>query len=69
MDFFLWGHIKALIYTLPFDSEEDLSAGTIKAAATIRQQPGIFKCTHQSLLHQCWCRLCIKMGGRMFELV
>ena len=24
MDFFLWGHIKALIYTSPVDSEEDL---------------------------------------------
>jgi hypothetical protein len=24
MDFFLWGHIKALIYKSPVDSEEDL---------------------------------------------
>jgi hypothetical protein len=32
MDFFLWGHIKSLIYTSPFDSEEDL---IVEAAATI----------------------------------
>jgi hypothetical protein len=42
MDFFLLGHIKALIYMLPVDSEEVLFAHIIKAAATIRQQPAIF---------------------------
>jgi len=50
MDFFLWGHIKALFYMLPVDFEEDLSAHIIEAAGTIRQQPGIFECTRQSLL-------------------
>jgi hypothetical protein len=50
MDFFLWGHIKALIYMLPVDSEEDLIAHIVEAAATIKQQPGIFECTCQSLL-------------------
>jgi len=48
MDFFLWGHIKALIYTLPVDSEEELIACIVDAAATIRQQPGIFECTSLS---------------------
>jgi len=32
--FFLWDHIKALIYTLPVDSEEDLIAHTVEAAGT-----------------------------------
>jgi len=32
------------------DSEEDFIAHIIEAAATIRQQPGIFECTLQSLL-------------------
>jgi hypothetical protein len=50
MDFFLWGHIKALIYILPVDSEEDLIAHIVEAAATIRQQPGSFERTCQSLL-------------------
>jgi hypothetical protein len=35
-------HIKALIYTLPVDSEEDLIARTVEAVAAIRQHPGIF---------------------------
>jgi len=35
------GHIKALIYTSPVDSVEHLTA-RIEAAATIRQEFGIF---------------------------
>ena len=42
IDFFLWGHIKALIYMSPVGSEEDLIAHIVEAAASIRQQPGIF---------------------------
>jgi len=55
MDFFLLGHIKALIYMLPVDSEEALMAHIIKAVATIRQQRGTFECTHQSLLCHLGC--------------
>jgi len=65
MDFFLWGNIKALIYMLSIDFEEDLIARIVEAAATIRQQPGIFKCTRQSLQHRC--RLCIEVGGHTLE--
>jgi hypothetical protein len=46
MVFFLWGHTKALIYTLPFDSEEVLVAHIVEAAAAWH-----FEHTHQSLLH------------------
>ena len=34
MDFFLWGHFKALIYSSPVDFIEDLIACLVKAAAT-----------------------------------
>jgi len=34
MVFFLWGHIKALIYTSPVDSEEDLIVRIVEAAGT-----------------------------------
>jgi len=50
MDFFPSGHIKALIYKSPVDSEEEFTARIVEAAATIRQQPGISERTHQSLL-------------------
>jgi hypothetical protein len=41
--FFVWGHIKALIYTPPVDSEEDLIIRIFEVAANIRQQPGTFE--------------------------
>jgi hypothetical protein len=47
------------------DSEEDLIARIVEAAANIRQKPGIFEHTRQSLLHRC--QLCIEVGGRTFE--
>jgi hypothetical protein len=64
-DFFLWGHIKALIYTTPIDSEEGVTARIVVAAATIRQQTGIFERKLQSLL-RC-SRLCIEVGCHTFE--
>jgi hypothetical protein len=65
MDFLLWGHIKALTYTSPVDSEKDLLARVVESAATIRQQPCIFERTCQSLLFRL--RLCIEVAGRTFE--
>jgi hypothetical protein len=65
MGFFLWGHTKALIYTSPVDSEAHLITRIVEAAATFRQEPGIFGGTRQSLL-RC-CQLCIEAGGRTFE--
>jgi hypothetical protein len=49
----------------PVDYEEDRLACIVEAAATIRQQPGIFERTRQSLLHRC--QLCIKVGGHTVE--
>jgi hypothetical protein len=34
MGFFMWDHIKAPIYMLPVDSEGDLIAYIVEAAAT-----------------------------------
>jgi len=65
MEFLLWGHIKALIYMLPVDSEEDLIAHIVEAAATIRQQLGIFERTCQSLL---CCRLILRLVAIRFNI-
>ena len=46
--FFLWGHTEALIYMLLVEVEEKLIARIVEAAATIRQQSGIFECTSVS---------------------
>ena len=65
IDFSLWGHIKALIYTTPVDSEEDLLAPIVEAAATIRQQPGTLGHIQLSVL--CCCLLYIEDSGHTFE--
>jgi hypothetical protein len=49
----------------PIDTEVALITSSAEAAGTIRQQPGIFGSTRQSLL--CRCRLCIEVSGRKFE--
>jgi hypothetical protein len=53
-----------LIIMSPVDSKEDFIAHIVKAAATIRNKPGIFE-PYQPL--QCCHQLCIKIGGRTFE--
>jgi hypothetical protein len=65
IDVFLQAHITTLIYMLPIDSEEDLIARVVEAAATMGQQPGIFEHTRQSQLHRCW--VSVEVSGCTFE--
>jgi hypothetical protein len=67
MDFFLWGHVQTLIDMLSVDTEEYLIVHITEGVATVRQQPGIFECTRQSLLH--CCQLCIEVDGHTLEHV
>ncbi|GBN34306.1 hypothetical protein AVEN_257911-1 [Araneus ventricosus] len=36
LDFFLWGHLKSLVYESPIDSDEDLVARISVAAGAVR---------------------------------
>ncbi|GFV46602.1 uncharacterized protein TNCV_4121 [Trichonephila clavipes] len=47
LDFFLWGHIKSLVYSSPVDSNE--VARIAVAAGEIREMPGVFVNVRQSL--------------------
>jgi hypothetical protein len=60
MDLFLWGYMKALIYTSPVHSEEARIARIFVTAAI-----WLFERPRQSLL--CRCRLCIEDVGHIFE--
>jgi hypothetical protein len=60
-----YGANKTLTCTSLVDSEVDLIARIVQAAATIRQQPDIFERKHQTLL-PCF-RLCIEVGDHIFE--
>jgi hypothetical protein len=59
--------MKTVILSLTVNYEEDLIARVAEAAQTIRQKPGIFERTRQSLLYRC--RLFIEVGGLTFEHV
>ncbi|KAG8260294.1 hypothetical protein J6590_100220, partial [Homalodisca vitripennis] len=36
IDFYLWGHMKQLVYTTPIQNEMDLVARVVEAAAVIQ---------------------------------
>jgi hypothetical protein len=41
LDFYLWGHLKALVYAAPLDNEEALHHRSVHACQTIRIYPGV----------------------------
>jgi hypothetical protein len=61
LDFFLWGYMKVLIYSLPVDLEEDHIGHIVEAVATTRQKLHFFKHALQSLLYRR--QLCIEVRG------
>lgn len=66
LDFFLWGHLKHLVYsTATVDSPEDLRARIIASCDTIRHTHGIFERVRQSLRRRI--EACIDAGGRHFQ--
>lgn len=65
LDFFLWGHMKSLVYETPVESEENLIARIAVAAGDISDNPRIVGQVHRSLEKRC--RLCIAENGRHFE--
>ena len=41
LDFYLWGHLKALVYATPVPDEEIHRARIVEGCDTIRHSPGI----------------------------
>lgn len=65
LDFFLWGHMKALVYGTPVESEMDLVARIAEAAAIIRENVNIFEQVRQSVVQRF--RMCNRVNGHQFE--
>ncbi|GFX97010.1 uncharacterized protein TNCV_1997421 [Trichonephila clavipes] len=61
LDFFLWGHMKSLVYASPVDSDESLVARIAITAGDIREMPGVFANVRHSLRWRC--EACIFAGG------
>lgn len=65
LDFYLWGHMKSLVYETPVESEMDLVARVAVAAGDIAQDRRMLS-RWQGSLHR-RCQTCIEVGGRHFE--
>ncbi|KAJ8942137.1 hypothetical protein NQ318_021645 [Aromia moschata] len=64
-DFYLWGHMKQLVYSKPVNSIEELTARIRVAAETIREDPTVFGRVRASLERRA--RDCIDNNGLQFQ--
>lgn len=64
LDFYVWGHMKTLVYSTPVTDEQDLVA-RIVAAAALLQERNEFRAVRQSLSNRF--TLCNQMRGGHFE--
>lgn len=65
LDFFLWGHMKTLVYDTPVESEMDLIGRVVAAAGDVADDQPMLSRVQQSFVKRC--QLCIDTGGRHFE--
>lgn len=65
LDFFLWGHLKNLVYETPVTSQEELVARIVAAAGKIQDDTDMLNRVTQSLARRYMA--CIAVGGRSFE--
>jgi hypothetical protein len=64
-DFYLWGHLKTLVYAAPVDNEKALHHRIADACQTIRNYPGIFARMRRAMMRRV--EACIESHGRHFE--
>lgn len=65
MDFYLWGHLKSTVYSVPITDEQQLWQRIVEGCNQIRNTPGIFQRIRQS-----WRRrinMCLEMNGGHME--
>lgn len=65
LDYFLWGHLKSLVYRTPVQNIEDLRNRIFESCSIIKQTPGIFERVRQSMLRRI--DVCIAVGGAHFQ--
>ncbi|GFY32227.1 uncharacterized protein TNCV_3557351 [Trichonephila clavipes] len=65
IDYFLFGHMKGIVYASPVDSDEALVARIAVVAGDIWEVPEVFDNARQSLRRRC--QACILAGGCSFE--
>lgn len=65
LDFFLWGHLKTLVYKTPVNTLEDLRERIVASCETIRNTPGIFQRVRNSMRRRA--EACLLSEGGHFQ--
>ncbi|KAJ4437962.1 hypothetical protein ANN_13901 [Periplaneta americana] len=65
LDFYLWGHLKSLVYSSPVPDLESLRNRIVACSEDIRNTPGVRDRVRRSMRHRC--EVCIQEGGGHFE--
>jgi hypothetical protein len=64
-DFFLWGHLKQIVYETPVNTIEELTVRVNNAAESNRRNSDMLVRTQVSMARRA--QACIDNGGRHFE--
>ena len=65
LDYYLWGHLKALVYRTPIQDVQSLPARIMAGCKTIRNTPGILQRIRDSIRRRV--DACINADGGHFE--
>ncbi|KAJ4426739.1 hypothetical protein ANN_26538 [Periplaneta americana] len=65
IDFYLWGHLKSLLYSSPVPHMESLRNRIVAGCEEIRNTPGIWDRVRRAMRHRC--EACIQSGGGHFS--
>ncbi|KAJ4431179.1 hypothetical protein ANN_19776 [Periplaneta americana] len=65
LDFYLWGHLKSLVYSSPVPDLEFLRNRIVACSEDIRNTAGVWDRVRRSMRHRC--EVCIQAGGGHFE--
>lgn len=65
LDFYLWGHLKSIVYARPVNTVEELSDRIRAGFQQVRANPGIFERVRGSMLRRIVC--CVQENGRNIE--
>jgi hypothetical protein len=65
LDFYLWGHLKSLVYAAPVDNEEALQRRVVDTCQTIRNYPDNFERMRRSMMRRV--EECFDSHGGHFE--
>ncbi|KAJ4433589.1 hypothetical protein ANN_15899 [Periplaneta americana] len=66
LDFYLWGHLKSLVYSSLVPDLESLRNRIVACSEDIRNTPGVWDRVRRSMRHRC--EVCIQAGGGILNI-